>query len=71
MNLASTRIDTLYGLGSANQDYVVGLKPNQNLSIAAHAQSNLYLVSGKNPFPGLVDLDRTPYRNVSAILRQC
>ncbi|HYX32596.1 MAG TPA: terminase gpA endonuclease subunit [Oligoflexus sp.] len=35
--------------------------PNPDISIADHASQNLYLVSGKNPFPGLVDFTRTPY----------
>ncbi|MDQ3232818.1 MAG: phage terminase large subunit family protein, partial [Pseudobdellovibrionaceae bacterium] len=42
-------------------DFTFGLRPNPDTSIAEHAQKNLYLVSGKNPFPGLVDFDRTPY----------
>lgn len=42
-------------------DWAFGFRPNPDISIAEHAQKNLYLVAGKNPFPGLVDLDRTPY----------
>lgn len=42
-------------------DFISGLLPNPDLSIRDHAEQNLYLVTGKNPFPGLVDFSRTPY----------
>ncbi len=38
-----------------------GAKPNEDISIKEHASKNLYLVSGKNPFPGLINLELTPY----------
>lgn len=37
------------------------LLPPEDISIREHAEKNLYLVAGKNPFPGLVDFSKTPY----------
>jgi phage terminase large subunit GpA-like protein len=37
------------------------LLPPEEISIRAHAEKNLYLPAGKNPFPGLVDFTKTPY----------
>lgn len=48
-------------LVSVTDDFALGTLPNPDISIIDHASRNLYLVSGKNPFPGLVDFDRTPY----------
>ncbi|WP_141732427.1 terminase gpA endonuclease subunit [Oligoflexus tunisiensis] len=48
-------------LGSVVPDFYYGLMPNPDISIVEYAEKNLYLVSGKNPFPGLVDFSRTPY----------
>ncbi|RYZ82655.1 MAG: hypothetical protein EOP04_21615 [Proteobacteria bacterium] len=48
-------------IGSVLCDFALGCKPNPIISIADHATKNLYLVSGKNPFPGLVDFTKTPY----------
>jgi phage terminase large subunit GpA-like protein len=35
--------------------------PPEEISIREHAERNLYLPAGKNPFPGLVDFSKTPY----------
>ncbi|MDQ3235627.1 MAG: phage terminase large subunit family protein, partial [Pseudobdellovibrionaceae bacterium] len=48
-------------LGSVLPDFRYGMMPNPDITIAQYAEKNLYLVSGKNPFPGLVDFSRTPY----------
>lgn len=48
-------------LDSTRADAAFGFKHRPDISIAEHAKQNLYLVAGKNPFPGLVDLDKTPY----------
>jgi phage terminase large subunit GpA-like protein len=48
-------------LGTTFTDYHFGIRPNPNITIAQYAEKNLYLVSGKNPFPGLVEFSRTPY----------
>ncbi|RYZ80185.1 MAG: hypothetical protein EOP04_26360, partial [Proteobacteria bacterium] len=48
-------------LGCSYNDWRFGFKPDPDISIAEHSAKNLYLVSGKNPFPGLVDWSRTPY----------
>ncbi|SMF80748.1 phage terminase large subunit family protein [Pseudobacteriovorax antillogorgiicola] len=47
--------------GSILPDIAYALRPNPDITIAEHAEKNLYLIPGKNPFPGLVDFDRTPY----------
>jgi phage terminase large subunit GpA-like protein len=47
--------------GSVEEDAAKGILPDPDISIVEHAQKNLFLVSGKNPFPGLVDFSRTPY----------
>ncbi|SMF81553.1 Phage terminase large subunit (GpA) [Pseudobacteriovorax antillogorgiicola] len=55
-------IEDLYlRLASIQSHFWSGVKPNLEISIADHAAKNLYLVSGKNPFPGLVDFTLTPY----------
>ncbi|HYX32938.1 MAG TPA: terminase gpA endonuclease subunit [Oligoflexus sp.] len=48
-------------LGSVLPDFYYGMLPNPDVTIAQYAEKNLYLVLGKNPFPGLVDFSRTPY----------
>jgi phage terminase large subunit GpA-like protein len=51
----------LHIFGDFLLDFHSSLMPNPSLSIAQYASRNLYLVAGKNPFPGLVDFSRTPY----------
>ncbi len=40
---------------------IAAISPPEDISIREHAEKNLYLVAGKNPFPGLVSFAKTPY----------
>ena len=51
-------------LADLENHFINGITPNEDLSIYEHAAKNLYLVAGKNPFPGLVDFSLTPYLKV-------
>jgi phage terminase large subunit GpA-like protein len=45
----------------ARPGMVSNVRLAEDISIRDHAEKNLYLAPGKNPFPGLVDFSKTPY----------
>jgi phage terminase large subunit GpA-like protein len=55
-------VNLTYGpFGDVRGGVVSAIRLGEELSIREHAERNLYLSPGKNPFPGLVDFSKTPY----------
>ena len=45
----------------AKVGFTRNLRMADDVTVRDHAEKNLYLAPGKNPFPGLVDFSKTPY----------
>lgn len=59
--LSSNLVLDFNDFASIKPTFISSMTPPEEISIREHAEKNLYLAAGINPFPGLVDFSKTPY----------